>query len=72
MMSVLPLLATLLKVCCVVLLLSVARGLAWLFNLLVLAPLFDPLRKLGGPDAPALHSHFGDVTKCVLLLFRLA
>ncbi|KAF8213712.1 cytochrome P450 [Mycena galopus ATCC 62051] len=38
-----------------------ARGLVWLVNLLWVAPRFDPLRNLPGPDAAAFHSHFGDV-----------
>ncbi|KAJ6519296.1 cytochrome P450 [Mycena sanguinolenta] len=38
-----------------------ARGALWLVNLLWVAPRFDPLRNLPGPDASALHSHFCDV-----------
>lgn len=65
MMSLPSLLTTLLKACLVVLLLLVARGLAWLFNLFLLAPLFDPLRKMQGPDAPPFHSHFQDLMQFV-------
>jgi hypothetical protein len=57
--------ASLAKACLVVFLLLLARGLAWLFNMLVLAPPFDPLRKLPGPDTSALGTHFDDVMECV-------
>ncbi|KAJ7480120.1 cytochrome P450 [Mycena galericulata] len=39
----------------------VARGVLWLVNLLLVAPRFDPLRNLPGPDAPAFESHFNEV-----------
>jgi len=41
--------------------LVVARGILWLVNLLLVAPRFDPLRNLPGPDAPAFQSHFSEV-----------
>jgi hypothetical protein len=65
MISALSLLTSLGKACLVVFLLLLARGLAWLFNLLVLAPPFDPLRTLPGPDTTVLGSHFNDVMECV-------
>ncbi|KAJ3770227.1 cytochrome P450 [Lentinula raphanica] len=37
--------------------LLVGRGLLWIVNLLVISPLFDPLRKLPGPTAPFFYSH---------------
>ncbi|KAL1703386.1 cytochrome P450 [Schizophyllum commune] len=37
------------------------RGAAYLFNMLVLAPPFDPLRKLPGPKGTALQNHFRQV-----------
>ncbi|KAJ3986337.1 cytochrome P450 [Lentinula detonsa] len=40
-----------------VVVLLVGRGLLWIVNLLVISPLFDPLRKLPGPTAPFFHSH---------------
>jgi cytochrome P450 len=61
MMSVLPVLTFMVKACIVVLLLLLARGIAWVINLFLLAPLFDPLRKMPGPNASVLTSHFGDV-----------
>ncbi|KAJ7640114.1 cytochrome P450 [Mycena rosella] len=41
--------------------LVVAKGVVWLVNLLVVAPRFDPLRNLPGPDAPPFESHFNEV-----------
>ncbi|KAJ7139550.1 cytochrome P450 [Mycena epipterygia] len=41
--------------------LVVARGVVWLVNLLLIAPRFDPLRNLPGPDASAFQSHFNEV-----------
>jgi cytochrome P450 len=61
MISVLPVLAFLVKACLVVFLLLVAKGIVWAINLFVLAPPFDPLRKMPGPKATALQSHFGDI-----------
>lgn len=37
------------------------RGMWWILNLLVVAPPFDPLRHLPGPDAPRLKNHFREV-----------
>ncbi|KAF7437281.1 hypothetical protein PC9H_004119 [Pleurotus ostreatus] len=42
-------------------LLLLARGVLWLAHMMVIAPPFDPLRKLPGPDAPALQNHFREV-----------
>ncbi|KAJ7037480.1 cytochrome P450 [Mycena alexandri] len=49
------------KVVGVLAVLGIARGLLWLVNLLLVAPRFDPLRNLPGPDAAAFQSHFGEV-----------
>jgi hypothetical protein len=57
--------ASLVKACFVVFLLLLARGLAWLFNLFVIAPLSDPLRNLPGPEASALDTHLDHVMKRV-------
>jgi hypothetical protein len=46
--------------------LVVARGILWLVNLLLVAPRFDPLRNLPGPDASAFQSHFSEVNESVL------
>lgn len=61
MESILSAATFLVKACSVVLLLLLARGLVWLFNLLVVAPLFDPLKNMPGPEASAFQSHFRDV-----------
>ncbi|KAL5495647.1 hypothetical protein ACEPAI_1110 [Sanghuangporus weigelae] len=37
------------------------RGLWWIINLYLIAPPFDPLRHLPGPDAPLLSNHFNEV-----------
>ncbi|KAJ4473900.1 cytochrome P450 [Lentinula aciculospora] len=42
-------------------LVQVLRGLWWLFHLLLIAPPFDPLRHLPGPDASRLSNHFSEV-----------
>ncbi|KAF5338451.1 hypothetical protein D9758_012239 [Tetrapyrgos nigripes] len=39
------------------LLLVSTRLLFWIVNLLVIAPLRDPLRRVAGPDAPFFHGH---------------
>lgn len=52
---------SLLKACSVVLLILVARGLVWLIHMLVVAPLFDPLKKIQGPDGSPLQNHFREV-----------
>ncbi|KAG6814437.1 hypothetical protein H0H92_007441 [Tricholoma furcatifolium] len=54
-------LVALLKVAIVCLVLLLARGCLWLFNLLVVLPPFDPLRKISGPKAGALQTHLQDV-----------
>ncbi|KAJ7151604.1 cytochrome P450 [Mycena filopes] len=41
--------------------LGIARGVIWLVNLLLVAPRFDPLRNLPGPDAAPFQSHFGEL-----------
>ena len=45
----------------VYILIQIIRGIWWLVNLLLVAPPFDPLRHLPGPDAPRLANHFRDV-----------
>jgi hypothetical protein len=57
--------AFLAKACFVVFLLLLVRGLAWLFNLFIIAPLSDPLRNMPGPEASALDTHLGHVMKRV-------
>ena len=49
------------KVLALLLLLQLFRGLWWLINLFLIAPPFDPLRHLPGPDAPRLANHFNEV-----------
>lgn len=58
------------KASVVFLLLLLARGLVWLTNLLLVLPLFDPLKSLPGPDGGALQNHFRDVMESVLLILR--
>jgi hypothetical protein len=41
------------------------RGLAWLVNLFVIAPLSDPLKNLPGPDGTTFQSHFTDIMEYV-------
>lgn len=65
MVSVLLFAAFFIKAFLVVFLLLLARGLVWLFNLFVLAPPFDPLRNLPGPEATALGTHLGNVMEYV-------
>ncbi|KAF5377300.1 hypothetical protein D9615_006383 [Tricholomella constricta] len=50
-----------LKVSAVCIVLVVARGVVWFLNMVLIMPLFDPLRKLPGPKASALENHFQDV-----------
>lgn len=52
---------SLLKACSVVLFILVARGLVLLINMLVVAPMFDPLKKIQGPDGSLLQNHFREV-----------
>ncbi|KAF9072677.1 cytochrome P450 [Rhodocollybia butyracea] len=42
--------------------LLVGRGLVWIVNLLLISPLFDPLRKLPGEHGPFFLSHVRKVT----------
>jgi hypothetical protein len=70
MTPVLQVVAFLVKASLVVSLLLLARGLAWLFNLLVIAPLSDPLRHMPGPVTSTLGTHFSDVLECVKLFRR--
>ena len=53
--------AVLLKVVAICIVVQLLRGIWWLFNLFVVAPPFDPLRHLPGPDAPRLKNHFREV-----------
>lgn len=39
------------------------RGLVWILNLLVLWPLFDPLKKLPGASGKFFQSHIDDVAE---------
>ncbi|EIW86404.1 cytochrome P450 [Coniophora puteana RWD-64-598 SS2] len=50
-----------LKACGVVLLLLLARAIYWMFNMLVVAPLFDPLKNVQGPKGSILENHFRQV-----------
>ncbi|KAJ4485497.1 cytochrome P450 [Lentinula aciculospora] len=52
-----------LKLLLLAIVLVVGRGLLWIVNLLVVAPLFDPLRKLPGPPGPFFFSHIQSVVK---------
>ncbi|KAG2149760.1 cytochrome P450 [Suillus cothurnatus] len=52
---------TLLKACGVIFLILVARGLVWLIGMVVIAPMFDPLKKIQGPDGSPLQNHFREV-----------
>lgn len=45
--------------------LLLGRGLVWIVNLLVVLPLFDPLRKLPGPTGPFFFSHIQRVVEYV-------
>lgn len=49
----------------VIILLGLARLLAWLVNLLVVLPFFDPLSVLAGPDGSLTRSHFPNITQYV-------
>jgi hypothetical protein len=63
---------SLLKACSVVLLILVARGLVLLINMLVVAPMFDPLKKIQGPDGSLLQNHFREVMECVHIQFEIS
>jgi hypothetical protein len=64
-MALLILLTVVVKASIVVLLLLLARGCAWLFNMLLLSPPFDPLKNLPGPDGSALQNHFREIMESV-------
>jgi hypothetical protein len=49
------------RVLLVALLLLCARAVLWLVNMLLYAPMFDPLRNLPGPDGTVFESHFVQV-----------
>ncbi|KDQ54909.1 hypothetical protein JAAARDRAFT_60368 [Jaapia argillacea MUCL 33604] len=49
------------KACLIVVVLLLGRGLYWLLHLVVLAPPFDPLRHLPGPEGKAFQNHFREV-----------
>jgi hypothetical protein len=51
----------------VLLLLLLARVAIWLFNLLVIAPGFDPLKNLLGPDTKFFNSHISLINEYVSL-----
>lgn len=65
---VLLLLAYMAKACAVVLLLLLARGMVWLLDMLVIAPLSDPLKNMPGPVASPFQNHFRDVMECVTFI----
>jgi hypothetical protein len=46
------------------------RGLIWLVNLLVVAPVFDPLNKLPGESGQFFQSHLDDVAEYVEFPFH--
>ncbi|KAH7914476.1 cytochrome P450 [Hygrophoropsis aurantiaca] len=56
-----PILLSILKACGVVFLLLLARGVIWLINLLIVAPMSDPLKNMQGPEGSALQNHFREV-----------
>jgi hypothetical protein len=66
------LLLSLVKACGVVLLILVARGFVWLINMLVVAPMFDPLKKIQGPDGSPLQNHFREVMEYVHIQFEIS
>ncbi|KAG6837201.1 hypothetical protein H0H93_013069, partial [Arthromyces matolae] len=51
------------KVIAVCLALLLARGLLWMANMVLVMPLFDPLKNLPGPDAAMFETHFPNVMK---------
>ena len=55
------------KVAAVSLLLLLARGFVWLFNILLIMPLFDPLKNIPGPGGSALQNHFQEVMEYVTI-----
>ncbi|KAG2155411.1 hypothetical protein DEU56DRAFT_767261 [Suillus clintonianus] len=52
---------SLLKACSVVLLTLIARALIWLINMMVVAPMSDPLKNIQGPDGSPLQNHLREV-----------
>ncbi|KIK96519.1 hypothetical protein PAXRUDRAFT_825881 [Paxillus rubicundulus Ve08.2h10] len=50
-----------LKACGLILLLSLARGAVWLVNMVIVAPISDPLKNMQGPEALFLQNHFREV-----------
>ena len=53
--------AIVLKAVGVGVLLLLARAVLWIVKMVVWAPLFDPLKKLVGPEGSAFQSHLRDV-----------
>lgn len=62
-------LAAVIKVSLISLLLLLARGILWMVNMLLVAPLFDPLQNLPGPEGAALQNHFSEVMECVSIFY---
>ncbi|RDB28478.1 hypothetical protein Hypma_015095 [Hypsizygus marmoreus] len=54
--------STVAKIAGVCLLLLLARGVFWFFNMMFILPLLDPLRKLPGPTGSSMQNHFREVT----------
>lgn len=63
---------SLLKACSVVLLILVARGLVWLINMMVVAPMFDLLKNIQGPDGSPLQNHLREVMEYVHIQFEVS
>lgn len=64
---------SLLKACsAVVLLILVARGFVWLINMMVVAPVFDPLKNIQGPDGSPLQNHLREVMEYVHIQFEVS
>jgi len=53
------------KVCVVAVVVIILRGVFWFFHMLFVRPLFDPLRKLPGPQGAILQSHLREVMEYV-------
>jgi hypothetical protein len=56
--GVVPLITLAAEGCFVALCLWLARGVAWALKTFIIAPPFDPLKRLPGPDASVLQNHF--------------
>ena len=69
MLTVSTLALSLLKTCSVVLLILVASGFVWLINMMIVAPIFDPLKNMQGPDGSPLQNHFREVMEWVYIIF---